>query len=363
MQGDQQKCVDEYKALVTRFPSDTAGHNNLALCYTQLRMMPQAIEEMRRAVEIAPRHAMFRNNLALFSAYSGDFPSADQSAKTAQQLNPSYAKSYLAQGFAQLAQGQVAEAIDTYRKLSQLGPRPASLATLALADVSIYGGRYSDAVQMLEKAAAVDLAAADKDGAATKFVMLANAHLSRGQAKAATTAASTALTHSTAANIRLLAARVLASGGEVAKAQSVADQLNTEPGAESQAYAKIIEGRIAMNQGKPRVAAKIISGANRLLDTWIGRYDAGWAYLQAGAFAEADSEFDQCIRRKGEALSLFVDEVPTYGYFPPVYYSIGRVREALQSSRFADSYRDYLAIRAKAGEDPLLAEIRGRVGN
>jgi hypothetical protein len=109
------------------------------------------------------------------------------------------------------------------------------------------------------------------------------------------------------------------------------------------------------------VAVKEITDANRILDTWIGRYDAGSAYLAAGAFAEADSEFDQCIRRKGEALSLFVDEVPTFGYFPAVYYSLGRVREALQSSRFADPYRDYLAIRGNAGQDPLVGDIHRRI--
>ena len=37
----------------------------------------------------------------------------------------------------------------------------------------------------------------------------------------------------------------------------------------------------------------------------------------AGAFPQADSEFDRCIKRRGEALSLLVDEEPTYGYFPP----------------------------------------------
>jgi hypothetical protein len=102
--------------------------------------------------------------------------------------------------------------------------------------------------------------------------------------------------------------------------------------------------------------------ANGLLDTWIGRFELGRAYLEANAFAEADSEFDQCLKRRGEALSLFLDEVPTYGYFPPVYYYQGRVREGLKSSGAADSYRNYLSIRGQAREDPLLREIQHRLG-
>ena len=98
-----------------------------------------------------------------------------------------------------------------------------------------------------------------------------------------------------------------------------------------------------------------------MLDTWIGRFELGRAYLEAGAFAEADSEFDRCIGRLGEVLALFMDLVPTYGYLPPVYYHQGRVREGLNSAGAADSYRTYLDIRGKAGEDPLLPDIRRRL--
>ena len=361
MQGDQQKCIDEYKALVARFPSDTAGHNNLALCYTQLRKMQPAIEEMQRAVDISPRHAMFRNNLALFNAYAGLFEPAEQHSKTAQQLNPSYAKSFLALAFAQLGNGQTAEAAATYGRLAQLGPRQASLATNGLADLAIYEGRYSDAIQMLEKGVAIDAALPDARGAAIKSVMLAYAQLSDGNTKAALSAASTAVTHSKASDIQYLAGRLLAAGKDIPRAQAVIEYLRTQPGPEPQIYAKLLTGRVALAQGNPRVAVNEITEANRSLDTWIGRFDAGSAYLDAGAFAEADSEFDQCIRRKGEALSLFVDEVPTFAYFPAVYYSLGRVREALQSSSFADSYRAYVAIRGQAGQDPLLAELNRKI--
>jgi hypothetical protein len=75
---------------------------------------------------------------------------------------------------------------------------------------------------------------------------------------------------------------------------------------------------------------------------------------------EADSEFDRCIKRRGETLDLF-DYVPTYGYLPEVYYYQGRVREGLNSPGAADSYRTYISIRGKAGEDPLLSEVRHRL--
>ena len=55
-------------------------------------------------------------------------------------------------------------------------------------------------------------------------------------------------------------------------------------------------------------------------------------------------------------------EEPTYAFFPPVYYYRGRVREALKTDKFVESYNAYLNIRGKSTEDPLIAEVRKRAG-
>ncbi len=146
----------------------------------------------------------------------------------------------------------------------------------------------------------------------------------------------------------------------MARARELAAGLAAELQIEPQAYAKLIEGEAALQEKDGRGAVKLFTEANGLLDTWIGRFDLGRAYLETGAFPEADSEFDRCIKRRGEALSLFLD-LPTYGYFPPVYYYQGRAREGMKSAGFAESYRKYLAIRGKANEDPLLAEAKRRI--
>jgi hypothetical protein len=65
---------------------------------------------------------------------------------------------------------------------------------------------------------------------------------------------------------------------------------------------------------------------------WIGPSKLGsilgGPILEAGAFTQADSEFDRCIRRRGETLAFFLDEEPTDGFLPQVYYYQGRVRES-----------------------------------
>jgi tetratricopeptide (TPR) repeat protein len=362
--GDYRKCGEEYGALIRRYESDAAARNNLALCSTQLRDMPGAIGEMQRVIEILPKRSLYRTNLALYSLYGGNYVDGERLAREARELSPSGSEGFVSRiplAFAQVAQGRLPQAIETYQELGSLGAFGASWAASGLADIAIYEGRFSEAVGILEKGAAADLSSGEADRAAAKFAGLAYTQLLRGRTAQAIAAADRALEKSRITKIRFLAARVFAETGEIGRAKTLAAELASETQAEPQAYAKLIEGQMALHQGDSRTAVTLFTEAKGLLDTWIGRFDLGRAYLAAEQFAQADSEFDRCIQRRGEALSLFLDEEPTYGYFPLVYYYQGRVREGLGSSGSADSFRNYLKIRGGANEDPLLAEVRSRI--
>ncbi len=358
LDGDTQKCVEEYGTLLQRYPSDTGAYNNVADCLVRLRNMPKALEEVRRAVAILPKRATYRLNDSTYSAYAGDFQTAAKEAGVTLQLVPGFSWGFGAQAFASLGQGQLAPATEEYEEVRKTDT---SYAAGGLADLAIYEGRYREAVKILEKGAADDSVAKNPDAAADKLSALAYVQLLRGDKAAALKAANTALDLSKAVKTRFIAARSFVAVGEDAKAKELAAGLSSELLIEPQAYGKLIEGEIALNNGDSHTAVQLFTLGNNLLDTWIGRFDLGRAYLEAGAFTEADSEFDRCVKRRGEALALFLDEVPTYGYFPPVYYYQGRVREGLKSTGFAESYKQYLSIREKAGEDPLLADVRRRV--
>ncbi len=359
--GNYQKCVEEYGALITRYASDVSAHNNRGICYSYLRNIPQTIEEMRRASEILPKRVLYKFNLAAYESLAGDFQTAERDARAALNMDPSYEKGYLILAIAQLGQNQLSQAAETYRKLEKVSRTGVSFAASGLADLAVYEGRFRDGVRILEAGASADLSAKQPGRAAEKLAPLAYTRLLQQQKGPALAAAERALANSKEAKVRLLAGLVYAQLGEVAKARGLAEGLASELPAEPQAYAKLLDGELALKSGGGRDAIRLFTEANTLLDTWIGRFELGRAYLEAGAFAEADSEFDRCIRRRGEAILLFMDEVPTYGYFPPVYYYQGRVREGLKASGFAESYRAYLGIRQKAGEDPLLAEVRRRL--
>ncbi|HMG86784.1 MAG TPA: protein kinase [Terracidiphilus sp.] len=360
--GDWQKCVQEYSQLVTRYPADRVGQNNLASCYVQLRNAPKALEAAQHAVQIVPKGVGPRLNLAFISAFAGDFAASEKEARAALEISPSAAQGYLVLAEAELGQGQIEKAAEAYHQLEKFGPLGVSTATAGLADLDAYQGKYEEAALMLTQGATADVAAKMADNAARKYAALANMDELQGHHAAALADIGNALASSQSTQIEFLAASIYIDAGDLAKAQKLAASLSSALTSESQAYGKIIEGMIALKRKDPNEAVKQITAANNLLDTWIGRFELGRAYLDAGAFTEADSEFDQCVKRRGEAIELFMDNVPTYAYFPPVYYDQGRVREGMKSEGFAEFYKTYLSIRGKSTEDPLVPEIRHRIG-
>jgi tetratricopeptide (TPR) repeat protein len=357
--GDEQKCAEEYGALISRYAADTAAHNNLAICSKDLRNLSKAVMEMQRAVAILPKRARYRGNLALYAAYAGDFQTAEREAREALQLNATYPSAFSALAFSQIGRDQLAEAAQTYESLRQISPL---VAASGEGQFAIYQGRYTAAREILQQSAAADFAANHPDVGSEKMLGLAYAELSRGDRTAAIGAAENAIFNSDSTKVKFMAGRILAQAGEAQHARDLAAGLGRQLFPEPQAYAKIVEGNVLLNSGQTREAIDALTAANRLLDTWIGRFDLGRAYLEAGAFAQADSEFDRCLTRRGEALSLILDGDPTFGYLPSLYYYQGRVREGLKLAGAADSYRTYLSIRGTAGEDPLLADVRKRLG-
>jgi eukaryotic-like serine/threonine-protein kinase len=357
-----EKCVEENIELTNQYPADNIGHINLSVCYKSLHNTPKALEELQRALEIMPSNQLARVNLALYLSYTGDFPAAEREARTVLQANPStYGQAYVALAYAQVGQGQLGEAIKTYRQLQKVSNLGHSLAAPGLADIALYEGRLSNAAQLLQEGAAADVQAGRLESAAADFAFLGYTQLLRKQKAAVLAALERALANSKTVSPRFMAARVYVAAGETGKARSLATEFASDSHLEPQADAKLIEGEAALHEKDPRKAIAFFTEANKLLDTWIGWFDLGRAYLEAGLYVEADSEFDRCIKRRGDTLDLF-DFVTTYAYLPEVYYYQGRVREELKSAGFADSYRTYLSIRGQSGEDPLLPEIRKRLG-
>jgi tetratricopeptide (TPR) repeat protein len=362
MQHNHEKAFDEFSALVEGFPADTGGLINLAYVYYLRRDMRKGLELITRALQIYPKVPLYRSNYAMYLMYTGDFPTAAREAQSVIDSTPSYLKAYNTLALAQLGQGQPGQARETYRKLAAINTRGASFAAMGEADVALYEGNTAAAVELLAAGIKTDLEAKSEALAAKKSAVLARALLLAGKKGDAVAAADRAAAGSREVMPLFAAAMVYVEAGLEAKALSIGSDLGRRLESDPQMYALLIEGEIELKRSKARQAISKFAEAQKLTDTWLGRMANGRAYLAAGGFPEANSEFEACLKRRGEAVELFLDETQTYHYFPAAYYYLARTQEGLGSSGAIDTYRQFIAMKAKESKDPLLADAIRRAG-
>jgi tetratricopeptide (TPR) repeat protein len=356
------KAIEELQALVDKYPADTSGLGNLAVAHFNRRDMKRAVELGQRAVAVYPKNVIRRNNVALFAMYAGDFAAAGREANEALKINPKFEKAFVAIALSKLAQDKVAEAGDTYRKLEPVSKAGRSFATSGLADLAVYEGRLADAERILESAIAAALSDGNNADAARWLAMLGGVRLERRETRPAIEAADRATSLSTDPGDLFLTGRIYLEADRASKALRLASALGAGLEDDPQIYAKLLQGEVALKQGKARDALQRFQEAQQISDSWLGRFDKGRAYLQAGAFTEAYSEFDTCQKRRGEATAVFLDDVPSYRFFAPVYYYLGRAQEGLKSPAAAQSYKTFLAIKEHGDEQEIVADARRRLG-
>jgi serine/threonine protein kinase len=363
MKGDMKKAIDEYQALLKQFPSDSAGQkdllaarSNLALAYFASYKFQEAFKEGLLAVEQAPNNPNYRYNQSWYALAYGDFDKARQEAQKTIDINPSSFKASIVLALVDLAQGHPAEAAKQYQKLEVLSPPlGASIAAAGFADLAIYQGRLNDAISILKRGIAVDMQNKSIYGSADKSVMLARAYLLQGKKQLAVEAADQAIKTYKREDILFAAAQIYIEAGEEAKARNIGGELSKKVRDMHLACAKLIGGDMSLQRGDTANARKLFGEAQGLVDTWLGRFALGRAYLQAGAFTEALSEFEKCEKRKGEATSIFQNDLPTFRYLDSLYYYLGRAQEGSGNKAAKESYLEFLKIKEKA--DPGLPEV------
>jgi len=358
---DFKKAAEEYSALIQQFPMDSAAHTNLPLAYFYNREMQKAFEEGQKAAEFAPKNILPRINLVWYAIGLGKFDAAEGVFREVMQMNPEFFDALVPLALIQLALDRPRDAEKTYLELSSKDARLASLAAIGLADLALYEGRLNDARKILEAGIEADLKNKFEDEASLKSVMLAQTLLAQGKLKEAIQAADRVAASSKKGSNLFSIALVYIQAGQPELATKVAEELNAKPNPELQAYARFIEGEAAQKKGDIPGAVDLYYKSTALLDTWIGHLALGRAHLEAKEYIEAHSELDMCLKRRGEATSIFLDDFPSYRYFAPVYYYLGRAQEGLKSPAAKESYEKFLKIREGADpDDPLVEDARRR---
>ncbi len=361
MTRNYPKAIEEFASLVEKYPSDTSGFTNLAFAYSISGNMAKAAEMGRQAVELNPNESVPRYNLSWYLIAAGDFNAAEKEIQALINQDPEYWDIYICKGLVEVSQGLPAQTAETFKFLEPKSPYAASLASTGLADLAVYEGRLSEAVKLLEAGISADLKNDMAFRAADKCLMLAQARLLQGRKDLASAAAASGLSIDKSAEIMFAAGEVYAETGQPDKARDIAAALRMKLEPAQKAYARMISGRLSLQRGDFSDAVTLFQQARELADTWLVRFHLGRAYLEAGSFAEAYSEFDLCLKRRGEAAAVFWNDLPTMRRLPPLFYFLGRAQEGLKSAAAKDSYNAFLLIKEKSEADPMVEDARRRL--
>jgi eukaryotic-like serine/threonine-protein kinase len=360
MTRQPEKAIEEYDALVHQYPADGVGAPNLALAYFYTRDMAKAMDAGRRAADLSPKALVQRNNYALYSVYAGEYASAAKAAQEVLRQDPNYVDALGALAMAQTGLGQLSDASATYARLETLGGRGASMANIGFADLALYQGRDAEAVALLQKGVAADISGKDQGSAALKSIALAQALISSGDKSRAIGTADQAVKFSPDASTLMAAGDVYVAANDLAKAGKIVTQLSSRIEPEPQIYGLLLEGSIALKKNQIKDAIQAFEKAQKISNTWLGHFYLGKAYLQNNSFTESDSEFELCLKRRGEASAVFLDDVPTFRFMPAVYYYLGRAQEGLKSPAAAESYQTLIKLQPD-GSGELVKDARHRL--
>jgi tetratricopeptide (TPR) repeat protein len=365
IKNNYKRAIEEYTALVQMNPKDSAGLTNLAYASFLGYKMPEAYEEGLKAVALDPDSLDYRYNQSWYALVAGNFKEAREEIRKTLSINPKYDKAFLVLALVDLAEGRPEEAGKDYRQLQDLSPEGASYAAAGTADMAVYEGRIEEAIGILRKSIAADVEKKLNDLGAEKLLMLAQAYLLQGKKAQAVEAVEKALKLSGSEEFLFAAAQIDLEAGQEDRARAIAGVLGKKVQDVHLAYARLLGGYFSLKRGDAANAVRLFDEAQGIVDTWLGRFGLGRAYLEAGAFTEANAEFEKCEKRRGEALSVFLNDSPTVRYLDSLDYYMGRALEGGGKSAAAkEAYQKFLAIKAKAdGGQAMVEDAKRRLGS
>lgn len=360
---DYDKAIENYSALVNRYPADGAGHNNLAVAYFSVLDFPRAREQGAKLLDIYPKSVLYRYNYALYAMYDGAFAAAMAEANKALALNPATPRPYAALALSAAAEGRLDEARGVYEKGRRAAGRlGASLASIGLADLALFEGRPAEAVPMLDEGISEDTSAKNQVGAAMKLVALAEAHAAMGEGKNTVQSLERAQALAKTPAVLVPAALMLIDLGKLREAEAIGRTLDSQLTPQPRAYGRLVAARLMLARKDVPGAVQALRDGTKLADLWLLRYWLGVTLVQADAFPQALSELEMCQSRRGEATSVFLDDVPSWRYTAPMHYWLGRAREGTgQRGGAAASYKAFLSLRPDRPHGSLAADAEQRL--
>jgi len=355
--GESEKANEAYQLWKRTYPRDSIPPNNLAAGYAAMGKYEQALSEALETVRLAPNEALGYQNMG--GDYLGMNRFAEAKAVREKQVaaNMDTASDHADLYALAFLEGDTAT---MQRQLDWAKGKPDEFDLLqVVAEAAASRGRLRAARENYSQAA--DLARRGKLEEITARIIAVHAGVETlvGNAPQARDRASAALTVSRNRPTMILCASALASAGDTARANAIADEvahlfpLHTFI---NSIFLPIIRARAEIERGNPSRAIELLQaaapyefgGVAGVLPTYV----RGLAYLKARQGKEAGAEFQKILDHRGLCMTA-----------PECSLSrlqLGRARLLTGDNLGArTAYQDFLALWKDADPDvPILKQAK-----
>lgn len=378
VERDNQKAAEVYQQLVDNYPADEIGHNNLAVLHFFERDFDAAFKSGQKAIDWYPEAPMYLTNYALYGMYSSNLSLALNQARLSLQTDPTFNLAWLPIAMSAMDVGDVAGARSAYENMIQSAeqsedriPNGVATGVLGLADSETVAGRFESARRELSGLAERLMREDNRYMATTVYAAIADTYGAEGRLPEAVSAAEdglSILTESEAGRmypVETIAALHYVNAQRFEEATSIARRFGESSSSGDQAFGLTIEGLIQLHRQEHESAIQSFDRALQLTDLWLTHFMLGRAHLASKSYEKALSEFQLCHARRGEAMAMFLDDVPTYRVIVPLKYWTAQAQASLGLTTDAISnLEDFLELRPNGGQyveeaRDLLSQLHG----
>ncbi len=126
--------------------------NNLAVCYSHLNHLDQAIDSLKQGLRINPYYPEGYNNLASFYLRKKEYDKVEKCLNTALKLRPHYGKAYFNMGRMHAEQNNNEQALDCFKKACTIADLDNEFGYKTYATAAFRQKKFPDAIWAFSKA-------------------------------------------------------------------------------------------------------------------------------------------------------------------------------------------------------------------
>jgi len=351
--GEIPKVIEVLETSARLYPNDYIPHNNLALQYLLLGRYEDARKEAQAALRLSPTNNSARVNLTGAFLGLGRFEEAQEVSNQIKAANADAVTVHLdSVMFAFLRNDWTT--INTELDWARGKPQEADLLSF-VAQAYFALGQIHKAEEMSRRAIALFVRDKRSENAATSLLTLATNQALIGRSEEAKQNVPAALAQSRGRAILGNAALTFALCGDTAQSQSLLDEMAKNyplDTALSSLGAPLVRAAMEKSRGNYEQALQLLETVRTYDMSFLAgstnNYLRGYVYLNLKKGAEARSEFQNIIDRRG---------IDAFSPARPLAY-LGLARAAAMSGDMAASrkaYQDFFALWKDA--DPNLAPL------